>query len=72
MPKHPKTKTPTDRDLVSNPMIGGSKGVARAGITPDELEDFQGVNTMEGDIENDTNAQGGINKSWARNGASRP
>ena len=72
MPKHPKTKTPTDQDLVSNPMIGGSKGVARAGITADELEDFQGVNTMEGDVENDTNAQGGINKSWARSSRSRP
>jgi hypothetical protein len=72
MPKHPKTKTPTDRDLVSNPMIGGSKGVARAGITADELEEFQGVNTMEGDVENDTNALGGINKSWARSGGSRP
>jgi hypothetical protein len=72
MPKHLKMKTPTDRDLVSNPMIGGSKGVARAGITADELEEFQGVNTMEGDVENDTNPQGGINKSWARSSRSRP
>jgi hypothetical protein len=53
---------PTDKDLRHNPQIGGSKGANIAGATPDELEDFQGENTFEGDLENDTNAQGGIDK----------
>jgi hypothetical protein len=37
-----------------------------AGITPDELEQFEGENTFEGDIENDTNPQGGIDKAEVR------
>ena len=32
----------------------------------------QGVNTIEGDIENDTNAQGGVDKGVARNTGGRP
>jgi hypothetical protein len=30
------------------------------------------VNTIDGDIENDTNAQGGIDKAVARNTSGRP
>jgi hypothetical protein len=42
-----------------------------AGMTPDDLEDLKGVNTIEGDIENDVNAQGGIDKAESRS-ARRP
>jgi hypothetical protein len=64
--KHPKQK-PSDADLHRNPLIGGSKGTRMAHVTPDELERFEGVNTIEGDVENDTNPQGGINKAEVRN-----
>ena len=37
-----------------------------AGVSPDDLEEFEGVNTFEGDIENDTNPQGGIDKAEVR------
>ncbi len=49
-----------------NPMIGGSKGMTISGTTADDLEDLQGASTIEGDIENDTNAQGGIDKAVAQ------
>lgn len=62
MSKHLKTKLPSNADLNRNPLIGGSKGVTMSGVTPDELEDAEGVNTIEGDRENATNAQGGIDK----------
>jgi hypothetical protein len=62
MPKHLKRSTPSDKDLQVNPQIGGSKGANMAGVTPDELEEFEGENTFEGDVENDTNPQGGIDK----------
>ena len=52
-------------------MIGGSKGTTIAGITTDDLQEFQGTNTMEGDAGNDTNAQGGIDKAAARGIVSR-
>ena len=68
MTRHSKMKTPSDRDLRTNPMIGGSKGANLAGASPD-LEDSQGVNTIEGDLENDPNAAGGIDKSESRVGA---
>jgi hypothetical protein len=64
--KHVKLNRPTNVDLVRNPLIGGSKGTTMAGITPDELEQFEGENTFEGDIENDTNPQGGIDKAEVR------
>ena len=67
MSKHQKTKKPSDADLKRNPLIGGSKGVTMAGITPDELEQSEGVNTIEGDVENDPNSQGGIDKASSRN-----
>lgn len=62
MSKHLKRSNQHDKDLRSNPQIGGSKGATIAGATADELEEFQGENTFEGDVENDTNAQGGIDK----------
>ena len=37
--------------------------------SPDDLEDSQGANTMEGDLENDPNTAGGIDKSESRVGA---
>jgi hypothetical protein len=61
--KHPKLPRPTNVDLVRNPLIGGSKGVIMAQASLDDLEELQGVNTIQGDIENDTNAQGGIDKA---------
>lgn len=66
MSKHLKRVKPTRDDTANNPMIGGSKGVTRSGTSPDELEDLAGVNTIEGDVENDTNPQGGINKHDSR------
>src|SRR3954454_16425272 len=64
--KHVKLNRPTNVDLVRNPQIGGSKGTTMAGGGPDEMEEFEGVNTFEGDIENDTNPQGGIDKAEVR------
>jgi hypothetical protein len=61
--KHLKGSKPSDADLYRNPMIGGSKGAAMAQVTADDLEEFAGENTIEGDVENDTNAQGGIDKA---------
>lgn len=67
MSKHLKSVKPKRDDTESNPMIGGSKGTTRSGTTPDDLEDLAGANTIEGDVENDTNPQGGINKRDSRN-----
>jgi len=64
--KHVKLNRPTNVDLVRNPLIGGSKGTTMADVTPEELEEFAGANTFEGDIENDTNPQGGIDKTEVR------
>src|SRR4051794_19457102 len=61
--KHPKLDRPTNVDLVRNPGIGGSKGVTMAQASLDDLEELEGENTFEGDVENDTNAQGGIDKA---------
>jgi hypothetical protein len=61
--KHPKLDRPTNVDLVRNPGIGGSKGVTMAQANPDDLEALEGANTFEGDVENDTNPQGGIDKA---------
>jgi hypothetical protein len=68
MTKHPKSKTPSDVDIHTNPLIGASKGVTMAGVSSEELEAIQGVNTIEGDLENDTNAAGGIDKGVSRAG----
>jgi hypothetical protein len=70
--KHLKRNKPSDADLYRNPMIGGSRGMTMAQVTPDELVEFEGVNTIEGDIENDTNAQGGIDKAEVRDRRRRP
>ena len=53
-----------DRDLRGNPGIGQSKGAyamagARGGSL-DDLEDLEGVNTVEGDVENEANPFGGV------------
>jgi hypothetical protein len=72
MNKHVKTRKPSDADLDCNPMIGGSKGARAAGVSARELERSEGANTVEGDVENDTNRQGGIDKRTARSGKSRP
>ena len=55
MAKHPKTETPTDADLKGNPGIGQSKGLT--GTDPAEIE---GDSTVEGDVENETTREGGI------------
>jgi hypothetical protein len=66
MVKHSKRHNPTDADLRDNPLIGGSKGVNMARATPDDVEDAEGANTIEGDLENDPNRQGGIDKTAGR------
>ena len=69
--KQPKLYAPTEKDLYDNPMIGGSKGATMAGISPEDLENALGENTIEGDVENDVNAAGGIDKDVARSGTHR-
>lgn len=71
MPKHRKTENPTNASLKRNPLIGGSKGTTMAGVSRDELEEFQGTNTIEGDVANDTNPHGGIDKTNKRGRARR-
>lgn len=44
-------------DLERNPSIGSSKGAFRTGEDP---ESIAGDNTVEGDVDNGTNAQGGV------------
>jgi len=66
MTKHLKTPKPTDADLKGNPMIGGSKGSIRAGATADDLAEFSGENTVEGDVANDTTPHGGVSKPVTR------
>jgi len=53
--KHRKATRPSDMDLGADPGIGSSKGTFKEG---DELD--EGSNTFEGDVENDTTPQGGI------------
>jgi hypothetical protein len=68
MTRHSKTTRPSDVDLHRNPLIGGSKGVTMAQASLDDLEDIEGENTFEGDLANDTNPQGGIEKENKRQG----
>jgi len=56
--KHAKTVTPSDADLKRNPGIGQSPGTEKFG--PDSI---LGDNTVEGDVENDVNAEGGMVES---------
>lgn len=46
-------------DLERNPGIGSSKGAFRTGEDPEAIE---ADNTAEGDVENGTNAQGGVSE----------
>jgi hypothetical protein len=55
--KHAQTRTPSDADLKGNPGIGASKGATRSGADPDVIE---GDTTFEGDVENDTTPEGGV------------
>jgi len=61
MSKHEirKGASPFKDDLARNPGIGQSKGSFATGEDPETLE---GENTVEGDIDNDVNAQGGIDE----------
>jgi hypothetical protein len=68
MTRHSKTIRPSDVDLQRNPLIGGSKGVTMAQASLDDLEDIEGENTFEGDLANDTNPQGGIDRGDKRQG----
>ena len=40
-----------------------------SGISADDLDEFLGANTIEGDLENDVNAAGGIDKKESRTGS---
>ncbi len=55
--KHPKTAEPSDADLKGNPGIGASKGSTMSGSDPGVLE---GDSTFEGDVENETTREGGV------------
>jgi hypothetical protein len=55
--KQPKTSTPTDADLKGDPGIGRSKGTTMSGESPRVIE---GNSTFEGDVENDTTPEGGV------------
>lgn len=72
MTKHRKTQKPSDADLRGNPLIGGAKGAGMAGARAEDIEDAAGANTVEGDIENDTNRLGGIDKVVVRSGRNAP
>ena len=69
--KQPKLYAPSEKDIRDNPLIGGSKGANIANASPNDLDNALGENTIEGDVENDTNASGGIDKNVARSGSSR-
>ena len=55
----PKTQTPSDTDLKRNPGIGQTT----RGVDQEEtiFEDEEGASTVEGDVMNDTEADGSIN-----------
>jgi len=57
--QHHKTQTPNDLDLKRNPGIGQTtRSVDQEEMT---FEDEEGENTIEGDVMNDTNADGSVN-----------
>lgn len=62
--KHDKTDKPTDADLKNNPQAGGTKGARAAGMTADDMDLAQGESTFEGDVENQTNNKGGVDKPF--------
>ena len=53
--KHLKTDVPSDADLKGNPGIGQSKGMT--GRDPDDLA---ADSTVEGDVDNETTPEGGV------------
>ena len=53
--KHLKTDVPSDADLKGNPGIGLSKGMT--GADPEEI---LGDSTFEGDVDNETTPEGGV------------
>ncbi|KAB7783227.1 hypothetical protein [Methylorubrum populi] len=55
MSKHLKTDTPSDADLKGNPGIGQSKGLTGA-----DIETIAGDSTVEGEVENETTPEGGV------------
>ena len=55
--KQPKTSVPTDADLKGNPGIGASRGATIAGEDPAEIT---ADSTFEGDVENETTREGGV------------
>ena len=56
--QHPKTEKPSDTDLKRNPGIGQTtQGVDQEKTT---FEDEEGENTIEGDVLNDTEADGSV------------
>lgn len=57
MNKHPKTDTPTDKDLDQDPGIGRTKGTNNS---DGAVESLEGENTFEGDVKNDTTPAGGV------------
>lgn len=69
--KQPKPYRPSEKDMRDNPLIGGSKGTTMTGMSPDDLEDALGENTIEGDRENDVGIGGGIDKDVGHGGAHR-
>jgi hypothetical protein len=69
--KQPKLYAPSEKDVRDNPLIGGSKGTRMAGASPEDIEDVFGQNTIEGDVENDVNISGGVDKDVARSGSPR-
>ena len=54
---HLKTRTPSDADLAGNPGIGSSKGTTIAG---EDAGIIEGDSSFEGDVENETTPQGGV------------
>jgi hypothetical protein len=72
MAKHAKTARPSDADLKRNPLIGAGKAATMAQATPEDAEEAEGQNTVKGDVLNDVNPQGGIDKAGARNSHRKP
>jgi hypothetical protein len=54
---HLKTRLPSDADLKGNPGIGQSKGTTMAG---EDIETIEADSTVEGDVENETTREGGV------------
>ena len=55
--KQPKTRVPMDTDLKRNPGIGASKGTTMSGEDPEAI---LADSTVEGDVENETTPEGGV------------